>query len=191
MVFDSPLASHAAFVPPSPAPAGLVALAGLFDAIGVICYQDTCNDQLAAWPISLQSKIRIIDSYDINVRLGITNVDDHGYQVTQGHAAAWSLLADPSISSVMVLEDDWTPNLSIVKAFEHPSTLAGVKAFIDAGDWGMLRMGYNPLTMISSTTVCATQCICSPPPETDTVCAVTLSGNMSAPHCDIRCRTYH
>lgn len=168
--------------PPKPASAGLVALAALFDRVAVICYQHTCEGQVAAWPSSLQSKLTLIDSAQVNARLEIADVDDHGYRVTQGHAAAWELLKDPNTSSVLIFEDDWTASIA-VDEFENADSIKGMQDFVDSGNWGMLRLGYNPLELAMPD--CPKHCACSPPPETNLACAVTL-GNISEPHCDVR-----
>jgi len=171
--------------PPAMASPGMAAFASLFDKVCVICYQSTCNGQKDAWPSSIQSKLVVLDSYKVNVDLGIKDVDDHGYQVTQGHAAAWDLLNEPDVNSVLIFEDDWTPNNSTVAAFEDAATLAGMQKFVSTESWGMLRVGYNPLETVTPRN-CPSNCKCTTATETDRVCAVTLSENVSSPHCDIR-----
>ena len=56
---------------------------------------------------SIEGALSPYDSFNVNKLLGIVDVDDHAYQVTQGHAAAWELLNEPGVNSVMIMEDDW------------------------------------------------------------------------------------
>ena len=80
--------------PPYPVSEGFALFAGLFDRIAVVCGGDTCTQQREAWPESVRSKVVLIHSDRINAKLGISDVVDHGYKVTQGHAGAWALLDD-------------------------------------------------------------------------------------------------
>lgn len=171
--------------PPQPASAGLIAFAMLFSRIAVICFADSCQHQMSAWPSFLHSKLHIIDSSKVNVELGIADVDDHGYRVTQGHARAWDLLSEPDVNSVLIFEDDYTTNEAVVENFEHNDTLLPFKAFVDSNHWKILRVGYHPLWPWSQAT-CPGQCSCKPPPQTNLACAVTL-GRLPEPHCDVRC----
>ena len=171
--------------PPLPASPGMVALANLFDRVCVVCYKATCTGQLDAWPSSMHSKFVLLDSYDVNQQLGIAEVDDHAYLVTQGHGAAWMLLNDPDVNSVLIMEDDWTPNNGTVAAFEDADTLSSMKSFVDGDSWQMIRFGYNPIDF-EMPGPCPKQCACSPAPETNLVCSVELA-NLTTPHCDVRC----
>jgi len=190
-----------AWVPPKPAPLGLVLFASLFDRIAIVCDGPSCKHQLPAWPAALQPHVRLIDGAAINGKLGITNVDDHGYKVTQGHAGAWELLSEEGVSSVLVLEDDYTPLNSTVAHFvdkvtgKPSASLAGVKDFLKKDAWGMLRLGYNPIGQavqdapggsIFSFTECPAACKCAPSPYTANVCSVSLPSKVDGKHCDVR-----
>jgi len=182
------------WTPPPAVPLGFVLFASLFDRIAIICFKDTCNHQLEAFPSTVRPKVVLVDSDEVNKRLGIGAVDDHGYKVTQGHGSAWDLLEQDGVASVLILEDDYRVLNSTVAHFVgdggKPSpTLEGVGKLVRSSSWGMMRLGYNPLLQTPSAAnplECNGNCACVASDETPNVCAVTLPPNLQSKPCDVR-----
>lgn len=183
----------AVWSPPPFATVGFALFAALFDKVAIVCYKDTCADQVTAFPANVQPKVVLIDSDKVNKDLGIGEVDDHGYKVTQGHAAAWNLLSSKSVNSVLVLEDDYrmingTVDLFADGASNLPSAeLTALGKLVSSSDWGIMRFGYNALHQLDDLTKCSAACDCVPTAQTPNVCSVTLPLSVKAKHCDIRC----
>lgn len=177
------------WAPPPVAPVGFSLLADLFDRVAIVCGQQTCSDQTSAFPSAMQSKVVLIDSHEVNEHLQISNVNDHAYKVTQGHAAAWALLDDPNIENVLILEDDYRILNATVANFANghnaSTTLIDINRFVRNSTWQMLRLGFNPLLPSQSYT-CSSECECKRTEETGSICLVKLSSNSDARHCDIR-----
>jgi len=174
------------WTPPPFATLGFALFASLFDRVAVICQTTTCQGHLEAFPTSLQPHVVIINASRVSEQLGITNIDDHGYKVTQGHAAAWALLRQDGVQHVLVLEDDYrVANWSdvFVEQAAKSTALRQIEDFVDSAEWSLLRVGYSP---VSHATQCRAECACVPTNESANVCAVTLGQNVSAPFCDVR-----
>lgn len=173
------------WTPPPPALLGFALFASLFDSIALICSGHTCDSQRDAFPLNLRSRVFLIDSVKLNRRLRIQDVDDHGYKVTQAHAAAWRLLDRADINNVLILEDDYRIINATAQFFEDPLNLQPVAQFLNGSDWGLFRLGYNPV-FIDSSFGCPRECYCHQLAESPFLCEVSLPDRPTTRHCDIR-----
>merc|ERR1711924_279930 len=159
--------------------------------------------QREAWP----RKVSIVNSANVNKELGIGNVNDHGYRVTQGHAAAWALLDEPGVTSLLVLESDYMLLNSTAQLFDDAmsskptATLRGVREFVGKASWSMLRLGYTPhagptvsasLEAVAgvplrpwNASLCPAACNCTPSHFSANICEVRLPKRIGAPHCQV------
>jgi hypothetical protein len=150
-------------------PSGFARFAALFDRVAIVCYQDSCKQQVEAWPEDVRPKVRLVDGYPINAKLGILGSHDHGCRVTQGHAGAWELLG-ADVASLLILEDDYRPINATAAALADSSALADISAFVGGDSWQMLRVGYIPHTLPAS--ACSAVCACTPSSEPTNMCQV-------------------
>ena len=51
----------AVWSPPPFATVGFALFAALFDKVAIVCYKDTCADQLTAFPANVQPNVVLID----------------------------------------------------------------------------------------------------------------------------------
>lgn len=156
----------------------------------MICDGHTCKGQLAAFPPEVRPIVRLVDAVEVNRRLGISEINDHGYLVTQSHAVAWSMLKEPGVTRVMVLEDDYRTFYSsfvnsVVQGDSTPERLAHIAKLVASSSWDLLRFGYNALNY-SKGVECVPRCICHPTPESQDICVVNLPDSNIKQHCDIR-----
>ena len=159
-------------VPPRPVDPGFANFAALFDRVVVVCYMSTCQGHLEVWPTWLQHKVRVHDGKDLNAKLGILNVSDHGLKVTMGHAAVWEELGTDGVDSILVLEDDYRPIQETVSALAgNSSTIESLRAFVNDEEWHMLRVAYIPHELGET---CSDTCRCMPSAASPNVCQVSL-----------------
>ncbi|KAL3915325.1 MAG: hypothetical protein SGPRY_007271 [Prymnesium sp.] len=144
----------------------------------------TCDHQRSLFPSYLQSKVITFDSDRINRQLEIGEVDDHAYRVTQGHAAAWELLHEDNVRSVLIFEDDYRA-VSSVQLFENPSVLRSLERVVNSSEWKLMRFGYSP-SIVSPVGPCPRVCTCEQMRASDQVCVVTLPSGEDESHCDVR-----
>ena len=145
----------------------------------------------------------VVDSYKVNLELKIEDVNDHGFKVTQGEAATWRLLQQPDVSTVLVLEENWTPSTRetsrrLLDGLEDTGSelYGGLRTFLERDEWSVLRLGYSPMwvesrhkggvEVVVPGQVCPLECRCAQSEHTPLVCKVDLPVT-SAQYCNVGC----
>ena len=84
------------------------ALFSWFDTIVVLCTGSHCAIQLAAWPTTLQPRLRLFNASEINARLGLTRANNHHHRVAAAHITVMqtAFRENPSCRTVLLLEQD-------------------------------------------------------------------------------------
>ena len=129
-------------------PGGLVTFAGLFDVVMILCYGDTCDGQLEAWPSKVRERVcvanakELYNAYD-QAKIAEWQEDhNHGRLVTLGYAAGLRSCRERfpqgTKMTYLVLEGDF-------QWLDRTYDPAKIGAFL-SGDrhWDVIRFGYCP-----------------------------------------------
>lgn len=146
-------------------PDALVALSRLFDVVIILCSQNTCAGQQAAWPATERHRVCVAD-FDILGQTAdfdsVPHGDSHGIRVGFAYGNMFGYCqrrlgltaADIATSTYLTMEEDY---MWLDEAFD----LATLGRFVRSGDWDILRFGYNPVPSQFNATWCAARCRCT------------------------------
>ena len=140
---------------------GLVSIAKLFDAVGVLCFKQTCERQLERWPEDFRRKVQVFDSAKINEKLFREGrlPTNHNARVNAAYqdVARHTLGKSANLRHALIFEADWEETGVAGEAARH---LDGVTKLLNGNaSWSFLRLGYNPLWSDSSGS-CRSVCRC-------------------------------